>query len=283
MRFCIIPAQAIPIPMFAETSPHPAAPLGHRTAGERSEGQGRPPAGACASPLTAVSMRAGWGRCGGRAACRYAVLLLSAMLLSGAMSGIGFAQSAPVRQPAGVDPYAAHIAEAAQRFGIPELWIRAVLRAESAGDMRATSAAGAMGLMQVMPETWVSLRIRHGLGVDPYDPRDNILAGAAYLREMWDRYSNVAAMLAAYNAGPGRYDEYLATGRILPAETRSYVASLAPTLGSATATVAPPRPLDWRDAPLFVMQPDGTATVAEASGDAQTGGLFVAMSQQARP
>ncbi len=58
-------------------------------------------------------------------------------------------------------------------------------------------------------------------------PRDNILAGTAYLREMFDRYGNVAAMLAAYNAGPGRYDEHRATGRPLPAETRAYIAALA--------------------------------------------------------
>ena len=113
----------------------------------------------------------------------------------------------PVERPAAAHPYAAHIAEASQRFGIPEHWIRAVLRAESAGDVRAVSSAGAMGLMQVMPDTWAGLRVRHGLGRDPYDSRDNILAGTAYLREMFDRYGNVGAMLAAYNAGPGRLRE----------------------------------------------------------------------------
>ena len=49
-----------------------------------------------------------------------------------------------------------------------------------------------------MPDTWAGLRVRYRLGRDPYDPRDNILAGTAYLREMWDRYGNVAAMLAAF-------------------------------------------------------------------------------------
>ncbi len=96
-----------------------------------------------------------------------------------------------------------------------------------------------MGLMQVMPDTWAGLRVRHGLGRDPYDPRDNILAGTAYLREMFDRYGNVGAMLAAYNAGPGRYDEHRATGRPLPAETRAYVAALAPILGGAAPSDAP--------------------------------------------
>jgi len=185
------------------------------------------------------------------------------------------AQSTPMVRPAAVHPHAAHITEAARRFDIPEHWIIAVLRAESAGDVRAVSTAGAMGLMQVMPATWAELRARHGLGRDPYDPRDNILAGTAYLREMFDRYGNVAAMLAAYNAGPGRYDEYLATGRTLPAETRAYVAALAPVLGGAVASEAPPSapppPPDWREAPLFVMRSADTRTAATPSSDAQSG------------
>src|SRR3546814_17844195 len=94
------------------------------------------------------------------------------------------------------------------------------MRVESRGDVRAVSPKGAMGLMQLMPDTWASLRVRLGLGANPYDPRDNILAGAAYLREMHDRYGS-PGFLAAYNAGPGRYEEALA-GRPLPAETRAY-------------------------------------------------------------
>src|SRR5690606_10624432 len=147
---------------------------------------------------------------------------------------------------------------------------------------------------QVMPDTWAGLRSRHGLGRDPYDPRDNILAGTAYLREMWDRYGNVAGMLAAYNAGPGRYDEHLATGRTLPAETRAYVATLAPVLGHTAApdvpTIVPPPPPDWREAPLFVVQSGGISTANQPPGDSsaavplrdpvdkepQDGGIFVA-------
>lgn len=115
-------------------------------------------------------------------------------------------------------------------------------------------------MMQVMPDTWAELRIRHALGRDPFEPRDNILAGTAYLREMWDRYGNVAAMLAAYNAGPSRYDEYRVADRPLPAETRAYVASLAPILHgeapSGTAAAAA-RLLDWREAAIFVAREDG--------------------------
>ncbi len=65
-------------------------------------------------------------------------------------------------------------------------------------------------------------------------------------------------MLAAYNAGPGRYNEHRATGRPLPAETRAYVTALAPALGGAVAAGTPEKqsgpPPDWRDAPLFVMR-----------------------------
>ena len=103
-------------------------------------------------------------------------------------------------------PYAGHVAEAARRFGIPEAWIWSVMRVESAGDPRATSHAGAKGLMQVMPGTYAELRVRYALGPNAYDPRASILAGAAYLREMHDRYGS-AGFLAAYNAGPGRWED----------------------------------------------------------------------------
>jgi len=261
------------IPLFAKKPSHPFVPLGDRPAGARSESQGRPPAGACALPLTAACTLAGWRRSGDRAAWRYAILVLPAALSICTGLGIAVAQSMPVERPAAAHSYAAHVAEASQRFGIPEHWIRAVLRAESAGDVRAISSAGAMGLMQVMSATWASLRVRYGLGRDPFDPRDNILAGTAYLREMWDRYGNVAAMLAAYNAGPGRYDEYLATGRTLPVETRAYVAALVPVLGGAAASEPPPSapPPDWREAPLFVMRPADTWAAAASLSEAQSG------------
>src|SRR3546814_3421210 len=80
--------------------------------------------------------------------------------------------------------------EASRRFGIPQAWIWAVMRAESAGDVRAVSHAGALGLMQIMPATWTYLRGRYGLGDDPYHVRDNIIAGTAYLRELHDRFGS---------------------------------------------------------------------------------------------
>ena len=190
-----------------------------------------------------------------RTARSIAFLLLTGLFCNPA--GVAAQAQPSLLAPRGLhDAYADHVAEASRRFGIPETWIDAVLQAESAGDVRALSSAGAMGLMQIMPATWSALRQRHGLGRDPYDPRDNILAGAAYLRAMFDRYGDVAAMLAAYNAGPGRYDEYLSAGRVLPAETRAYVAKLVPILGNAApsngASMPAALPPDWREAPLFV-------------------------------
>ena len=132
---------------------------------------------------------------------------------------------------------AAHVRDAAQRFGIPEHWIYAVIRIESAGRTRAVSSAGAMGLMQLMPGTWARQRDRFALGSDPFDPRDNIMAGTSYLREMYDRYG-AAGFLAAYNAGPGRYEAWLGGRRSLPLETRRYVAKIASMLQAERIFVA---------------------------------------------
>jgi hypothetical protein len=135
------------------------------------------------------------------------------------------------------------IAAAAHRFDIPEAWIAAVMRAESGGQATMDgepirSPAGAVGLMQVMPQTYAALRARYGLGADPYAPRDNILAGAAYLRELLDRYG-APWFLAAYNAGPARLDTFLHSGRALPAETQRYLAALAPQIGGTSGALQP--------------------------------------------
>jgi hypothetical protein len=102
------------------------------------------------------------------------------------------------------------------------------MRAESGGDTRAVSGKGAIGLMQVMPATYAELSHRYLLGPDPFDPMDNIQAGAAYLSEMLSRYGE-HGFLAAYNAGPRRYEEHL-RGRPLPAETIDYIARIEPHL-----------------------------------------------------
>ncbi len=167
--------------------------------------------------------------------------------------------SRTVAHPA--DRFAVFVAEASQRFGVPVSWIRAVMHAESGEDIHAISPKGAIGLMQIMPSTWVMLRARHGLGANPYDPRDNILAGAAFLRELHDRYGS-PGFLAAYNAGPGRYESYLTTGRPLPAETRAYVAAIAPLIGEkplAGMIIAASPPHSWTRSSLFFVRNDGAS------------------------
>ncbi|WP_445928547.1 lytic transglycosylase domain-containing protein [Methylocystis sp. IM4] len=128
------------------------------------------------------------------------------------------------------------LTKASNRFRLPVHWLRAVMRAESGGDAKSVSNKGAVGLMQLMPATYAELRTRYGLGTDPFDPYDNILAGAAYLRELLDQYGE-HGFLAAYNAGPRRYEDYL-RGRPLPAETTDYVQRIASAIsfgeGSAT-------------------------------------------------
>ena len=119
------------------------------------------------------------------------------------------------------------------------------MRAESGG--RTTlggrpivSRKGAIGLMQVMPATWAAMRSVYALGPDPFDPHDNILAGAAYLRQMVDRFGYPGA-LAAYNAGPRRYAAYLTSGTPLPGETRAYLATLTGAPDIAVTASARPR------------------------------------------
>ncbi|WP_149539133.1 lytic transglycosylase domain-containing protein [Siccirubricoccus phaeus] len=130
------------------------------------------------------------------------------------------------------DPWGPWIREAARRFDVPERWIREVMRQESGGRVSATSPVGAMGLMQVMPGTYRELQARYGLGDDPYHPYDSIMAGAAYIREMYDLYGS-PAFLAAYNAGPRRLEDYLWSSRGLPTETRNYVARIGPRIVDA--------------------------------------------------
>lgn len=150
------------------------------------------------------------------------------------------------------------ISDAARRFGMPVAWIERVMRVESDGfdvvdGQPTTSRAGAMGLMQLMPSTWRAMRDRIGLGSNPYDPRDNILAGTLYLRLMYDRFG-YPGLFAAYNAGPGRYGDYLAGRAGLPDETRAYLASLAHQSVRQAQTTPPSDPM------FFVRH--GRATIA---------------------
>ncbi|QHP66429.1 lytic transglycosylase domain-containing protein [Bradyrhizobium sp. LCT2] len=283
------------IPLRAKPS-HPSGPRNRRLAAAHSGGR---TGGPCTPPVGSTTPRRDGGASAG-----LAVLLLTGLLVIGGPTAAVSGQRASAQSQAATDHYAAHVAEAAQRFGIPTAWIRAVMRVESNGDRRAVSPKGALGLMQLMPNTWADLRARYGLGRDPFDPRDNIFAGAAFLRELHDRYGS-PGFLAAYNAGPGRYEAFRDRHRPLPAETVAYVAAIVPFVDAEGA----PGPLllaasfrsSWTRAPLFFVNVDGPSSAARVTVDRpahdspaavpvhdlsaiapQSEGLFVALSTTGR-
>jgi hypothetical protein len=139
-----------------------------------------------------------------------------------------------------LDRWSPYIAEASARFGVPQAWIRAVIRRESGGrtvmedDLPITSFAGAQGLMQLMPDTYREARKEFGLGTDAYNAHDNVMAGAAYLSWLHRRYG-FPGMFAAYNDGPGNYDQYLQGARALPQETVAYLAAITAHLKETRA------------------------------------------------
>jgi len=154
------------------------------------------------------------------------------------------------------------IREAARKFKIPPDWIRAVMRQESGGrtmigeNRPIVSDAGAMGVMQVMPGTYTEMAAQYGLGADPFNPRDNIYAGAGYLKWLHAKYG-YPAMFAAYNDGPGNIEDHLFHGRPLPKETRGYIANIAKSLGDKLALADLTK--------VSLTQPDGAKVEIEAS------------------
>jgi soluble lytic murein transglycosylase-like protein len=130
-----------------------------------------------------------------------------------------------------VEPHHAYddlIAEAAQLYGVDPNLIRSVMEGESAFDPSAVSRAGAMGLMQLMPDVAEAYGVEH-----PFDPRENIMAGAQILRELVDLHrGDLTLVLASYNAGAGVVASY---GTVPPfAETEQYVKRVSDLLKNAT-------------------------------------------------
>lgn len=211
---------------------------------------------------------------------RRMIIAALAVAITDVVGGAAAAADPPSSVTSAAERIAEMAASAARRFAIPETWIYAVMHAESAGDPRAVSRAGAMGLMQIMPTTWGYLRSRYGLGSDPFDAHDNITAGAAWLRELHDRYGS-PGFLAAYNVGPARYEDHLATGRPLPAETRAYLAELALILGNPSALKRFTDPLAWTRAGLFPTPTDDPSDAGDRAIAPPIPGLFLPLSGRA--
>ena len=156
------------------------------------------------------------------------------------------------------------IQEASRRYAISGQWIRAVMLIESGGrtmldeNRKIISTAGAMGLMQLMPETWREMRAQLRLGDDPYDPHDNVMAGAAYLHALYRQYG-YPTMFAAYNDGPGMLAAHAGLNQPIPAETENYVRDIASILGTGVRYRAGGK---RNLAPLT--RPDGTAVMVDA-------------------
>ena len=161
-------------------------------------------------------------------------------------SATSFAQELAMTPSQLVNRWNPFIAEASQKFGVSADWIRAVMRVETGGRTLAKgnaplkSHAGAVGVMQMMPKTYQAMRAQYGLGANPANPHDSVLAGAAYLRMLYHRYG-FPNMFAAYNGGPGTLENHLQNGAPLPNETVNYVASVTKNIGSsdASANAAP--------------------------------------------
>jgi len=156
-----------------------------------------------------------------------ASFLLVAMFLITPVATAGDGVPSDSSAYCGTRPWRPLLEDAARRFEVSAAWLESILRVESAGceywnGFPTMSSAGAMGLMQLMPSTWQRLQIELHLGADPFDPHDNILAGAGYLRELYDQFGLVGA-IAAYHAGPTLYGRHLRDGEALPSSTVDYV------------------------------------------------------------
>jgi hypothetical protein len=287
------------IPLFGRVLHHSSVPTNDCAAAARSGGPGRPKGRREAAlrwtgASTAARLRLFKG------SLRAVVPLVVALTVSNANAVAEMRLADPAATYATSDQFAGIVEDASRRFGVPVRWIHAVIDVESAGDARAESPKGAMGLMQIMPETRAALRLRYDLGNDPYDPHSNILAGTAYLRELRDRYG-APGLLAAYNAGPAGYEEHLA-GRPLPAETQAYLQKLTPVIGGDIATSSALESLrpsagspfivrsesSWATVRLKPVRPPNPAPTAASIHDIsavvpQATGLFVTRSDAGGP
>lgn len=268
-------------PLFDRKRIIPFIPIKVRTAIGCGGSQGRP---ACydrdcrptwadgrrgsALPWTAAKPMARWAKTRWRWGFVAAVVLYLAITSAVDVHAEYLASGVSAADATESDDHAAVIEEAARRFDLPPALLSAVIASESGGNIAAVSPKGALGLMQLMPETYGDMQQSFGLGADPFDVHDNIIAGTAYLRAMLDRFGE-DGFLAAYHAGPMRFERHLADGFPLPEETRKYLARLEPliTKFSLEREDRSPSTTLWASAPLFVVLSnwdalDATSTTA---------------------
>ena len=159
--------------------------------------------------------------------------MLPAIPLMGETAGAAIQDASKIEQnPSQSDNNAArsdfstYIERASLTYGVDKDLIRSVIRAESGFDPQATSPKGAMGLMQLMPDTARDLGVKNA-----YDPEENIMAGTRYLKSLLDRYEgDVPRALAAYNWGMGNVER---NPDRMPQETRDYIARITQYLHQA--------------------------------------------------
>jgi Transglycosylase SLT domain len=167
--------------------------------------------------------------------------------------------------------YEADVIKEAERIGLdPKIAVHALYK--ETGNLRnpetARSRAGAVGIMQLMPRT------AKELGVDPFDPEQNIRGGVMYLKKMMDKYNDPTLALAAYNAGPGRVDRALKSGKgieALPRETRNYVVANRMASGGVVAFQAGGLGGEFGGTDFDTRMPEETVTVPTFETDPITG------------
>ncbi|MFT8419747.1 MAG: transglycosylase SLT domain-containing protein [Acetobacter sp.] len=176
-----------------------------------------------------------------------------------------------------LNPWGPYIREASDRFSVPQSWIRAVMQQESGGHQYMNghltrSVHGAVGLMQIKPDTYAQLAQRYHLGSDPYNPHDNIMAASGYIRELYDRFGS-PDFLGAYNCGPQCMENHRSRGAALPGYARAYMAAITPHLNDPVpASSQPAQPATLPDqAPIQLAQtgtlPDGPASAPPLADD----------------
>ncbi len=158
------------------------------------------------------------------------------------------------------------VREAAEKYDVPAMWLRAVMRNETggrtvmSGNVPIVSHAGAQGLMQLMPGTYEEMAATHGLGADPFNARDNIHAAAAYLRWLKSRYG-FPGMFAAYNFGPGNWELHRRGRRALPTETRNYLKQITAYLKASPASLVNAVHLTGPDGKVVAIDTDSISAI----------------------